>query len=82
MDEAIPEGKEEEGRKNVLIQAPNVEEHTPLKAKNGVRLKCAQHKENVAEERLLVLVYQETTLTLTGAAGKDDDDEMVLKEEF
>ena len=45
----------------VLIQTPSVEEDAPLKAKNGVRLNYAQHIGKAAEERPLVLVYQETT---------------------
>ena len=52
--------KEEEGRNLVLIQTPSVEENAPLKAKNGVRLNYARHGEKMAEERPLVLVYQET----------------------
>ena len=55
-----PRGKEEEGRKMVLIQTSSVEENAPLKAKNGVRLNHAQRRGNVAEERPLVLVYQGT----------------------
>ena len=58
-----------------------MEKTIPLKAKNGVRLNYTQCKGTVAEEHPLVLVYQETTLTFKKIAWKDDDEEMVMKEE-
>ena len=60
LGQGPPRGRAEEGRKMVLIQTSGVEENAPLKAKNGVRLNYAQRRGNVAEERPLVLVYQET----------------------
>ena len=57
----------------VLIQTPSVEENAPLKAKNGVRLNHTLRTGKVAEERPLVLVYQETILTFKGIAWKNDD---------
>ena len=61
LGQGLPLGRDEEGRRRVFIPTPSVEENASLKAKNGVRLNYAQHGGKVAEERPLVLVYQETT---------------------